>query len=120
MSGHVAVPLRETVRARPVDHDAHTTGRANARDAPVACGRLELGEYIEHVMRLLDHPGPAHVVALCQPRAPTICKPASCATALAMAAAGSGRSDRGYARRSATGIEEAVRDGCSRFASVRL
>lgn len=67
MSGHVGILLRETVRALLADHDVHITDWSNARDAPMACRRFGLGEYIELVTRLLDHLGPARVVAPCQP-----------------------------------------------------
>lgn len=72
MSGHFATLLRETVRTLLADHDVHITNWYNARDVPLACGRFGFDEYVEHLMRFLEHMGRAHVVAVCQPCVPTL------------------------------------------------
>jgi len=78
LSGHFATLLRGTVRTMLADHDVFVTDWHNARDIPVAAGRLGLDEYTDHVMDFLRAMGPgAHVIAVCQP-----CVPALAATAL--------------------------------------
>jgi polyhydroxyalkanoate depolymerase len=68
LSGHFATLLRETVRTLLPEHDVYLTDWHNARDIPLAEGRFGFDEYIDHVIRFLQHIGPgAHLVAVCQP-----------------------------------------------------
>ena len=68
LSGHFATLLRDTVATLLPDHDVYITDWHNARDIPVRAGRFGLDEYIEHIMRFLEHLGSgAHVIGVCQP-----------------------------------------------------
>lgn len=78
LSGHFATLLRSTVRTLLADHDVYITDWHNARDVPLSAGRFGLEDYIEHLIRFLDHMGEgAHVIAVCQP-----CVQALAATAI--------------------------------------
>jgi poly(3-hydroxybutyrate) depolymerase len=68
LSGHFATLLRNTVRTMLPEHDVFITDWHNARDVPVSDGRFGFDDYVEHLIRFLEHMGPgAHVVAVCQP-----------------------------------------------------
>lgn len=68
LSGHFATLLRNTVETMLPEHDVYITDWHNARDVPLAHGRFGFDDYIDHVIRFLEHIGPgAHVVAVCQP-----------------------------------------------------
>jgi polyhydroxyalkanoate depolymerase len=68
LSGHFATLLRDTVQTLLPDHDVYLAEWGNARDIPPEEGRFGLDEYIDHVVRFLEHLGPpTHVVAVCQP-----------------------------------------------------
>jgi poly(3-hydroxybutyrate) depolymerase len=68
LSGHFATLLRNTVETLLSDHDVYITDWANARDVPVSAGRFGFDEYVEHVIKFLEHMGPrSHVVGVCQP-----------------------------------------------------
>jgi poly(3-hydroxybutyrate) depolymerase len=68
LSGHFATLLRNTVETLLRDHDVYITDWANARDVPVSAGRFGFDEYVEHVIKFLEHMGPrSHVVGVCQP-----------------------------------------------------
>ena len=68
LSGHFATLLRDTVATLLPDHDVYITDWHNARDVPLRDGRFGLDEYIEHIIRFLEHLGPgAHVIGVCQP-----------------------------------------------------
>lgn len=83
LAGHFSTLLRDTIRTLVADHDVYATDWHNARDIPRTDGRIGLDEYIDHVIRFLEHIGPgAHVVAVCQP-----C-PATLAAVSLMAASG--------------------------------
>jgi poly(3-hydroxybutyrate) depolymerase len=73
LSGHFATLLRSTVRTMLPEHDVYITDWHNARDVPVAGGRFDVDDYIDHVIRFLEIVGPgAHVVAVCQPCVPVL------------------------------------------------
>jgi poly(3-hydroxybutyrate) depolymerase len=73
LSGHFATLLRGTVRTMLPEHDVYITDWHNARDVPLAAGRFDVDEYIDHVIRFLEVIGPgAHVVAVCQPCVPVL------------------------------------------------
>jgi polyhydroxyalkanoate depolymerase len=83
LAGHFSTLLRDTVRSLVADHEVYATDWHNARDVPCAEGRFGLEEYIDHVIRFVEHVGPGtHVVAVCQP-----C-PATLSAVALMAAAG--------------------------------
>lgn len=83
LSGHFATLLRGTVQTLLRDHDVYITDWANARDVPLSAGRFGADEYVDYVIRFIQHLGPrAHVLAVCQP-----CVPALAAVAV-MAARG--------------------------------
>jgi polyhydroxyalkanoate depolymerase len=68
LSGHFATLLRDTVQTLLPDHDVYLAEWGNARDIPPEEGRFGLDEYIDHIIRFLEHLGPpTHVVAVCQP-----------------------------------------------------
>jgi poly(3-hydroxybutyrate) depolymerase len=68
LSGHFATLLRSTVETLLRDHDVYITDWYNARDVPVSAGRFGFDEYVEHVIKFLEHLGPrSHVVGVCQP-----------------------------------------------------
>jgi poly(3-hydroxybutyrate) depolymerase len=73
LSGHYATLLRGTVEAFLPDHSVFITEWANARDVPLAEGRFDLDDYIDHVRRMLAVVGGRpHVVAVCQPGPPVL------------------------------------------------
>jgi len=68
MSGHFATLLRSTLEVLLQDHDVYITDWHNARDMPLEAGVFGFDEYVEHVMKFLEHLGPrCHVVGVCQP-----------------------------------------------------
>ncbi|ACY14947.1 polyhydroxyalkanoate depolymerase [Haliangium ochraceum] len=68
MSGHYATLLRGTVAAMLPEHDVYITDWRDARVVPANQGAFGLEDYIEYVMKCLQHIGPgAHVLAVCQP-----------------------------------------------------
>jgi poly(3-hydroxybutyrate) depolymerase len=82
LSGHFATLLRATARTMLQDHDVYITDWKNARTIPVGAGRFGFEDYVDYLIRMLEHLGPgAHVVAVCQP-----CVQAVVATAVMAAA----------------------------------
>jgi poly(3-hydroxybutyrate) depolymerase len=78
LSGHFATLLTDTVCTVLADHDVYITDWHNARDVPLREGRFGLAEYVQHVIRFIEHLGPgSHLLAVCQP-----CVPALAAVAL--------------------------------------
>ncbi|MEQ1949998.1 polyhydroxyalkanoate depolymerase [Mesorhizobium sp. CN2-181] len=68
LSGHFATLLRGTVETLLRDHDVYITDWANARDVPVEAGSFGVEDYIDYIVRFLEHIGPgAHILAVCQP-----------------------------------------------------
>lgn len=68
LSGHFATLLRSLVRTLLPDHDVCITDWHNARDVSTADGRFGFEDYVEHLIKWLEHlGGRAHVVAVCQP-----------------------------------------------------
>jgi poly(3-hydroxybutyrate) depolymerase len=68
LSGHFATLLRGTVKTMLADHDVYITDWHDARDIPLSAGCFNLEDFIEHLIRFLDHlGGGTHVVAICQP-----------------------------------------------------
>ncbi len=68
MSGHFATLLRGTVRTMLPEHDVYITDWHNPRDVSLVHGRFGFAEFVEHVIRFLEHLGEgAHVMAICQP-----------------------------------------------------
>lgn len=68
LSGHFATLLRNTIEVLLRDHDVYVTDWKNARDIPVSAGRFGFDDYVEHVIRFMEHLGPrSHVVGVCQP-----------------------------------------------------
>ncbi len=73
MSGHFATLLRPTVQTMLADCDVYITDWHNARDVPVSAGRFGFDEYVEHLVKFMEHLGPgAHMVAICQPAVPAL------------------------------------------------
>jgi poly(3-hydroxybutyrate) depolymerase len=73
MSGHFATLLRPTVQTMLADCDVYITDWKNARDVPLSAGRFGFDEYVEHLVKMLEHLGPgAHLVAICQPAVPAL------------------------------------------------
>jgi poly(3-hydroxybutyrate) depolymerase len=78
LSGHFATLLRGTVRTMLQDHDVYITDWKNPRNIPVSAGRFGFEDYVDYLVRFLEHLGPgAHMVAVCQP-----CVQAAAATAI--------------------------------------
>ncbi|MBI1362045.1 MAG: polyhydroxyalkanoate depolymerase [Alphaproteobacteria bacterium] len=68
LSGHFATLLRGTVETLLQDHDVYITDWINARDVPLRDGRFGFEDYVEYLIKFLEHLGPgAHMVAVCQP-----------------------------------------------------
>jgi poly(3-hydroxybutyrate) depolymerase len=68
MSGHYATLLRGTVEAFLPDHEVYITDWVDARTVPVAQGRFDLEDYVDHVVDFIRSLGPqTHIVAVCQP-----------------------------------------------------
>ena len=68
LSGHFSTLLRGTVETLLADHDVYLTDWTNARDVPLDAGRFGVEDYVDYLIRFLDHLGPgAHVLAVCQP-----------------------------------------------------
>ncbi len=73
LSGHFATLLVDTVRTMLPDHEVWITDWHNARDVPAAEGRFGLTEYVQHLIRFVEHLGSgAHLLAVCQPCVPTL------------------------------------------------
>jgi polyhydroxyalkanoate depolymerase len=68
LSGHFATLLRDTAQTLLQDHDVYITDWTNARDVPLSEGRFGFEDYVDYLIKFLEHLGPsAHVVAVCQP-----------------------------------------------------
>ncbi len=68
LSGHFATLLRGTVETLLQDHDVYITDWINARDVPLSEGRFGFEDYVDYLIKFLEHLGPgAHMVAVCQP-----------------------------------------------------
>jgi poly(3-hydroxybutyrate) depolymerase len=73
MSGHYATLLRGTVKAMLPEHDTYVTDWIDARDIPLAMGRFDLDDFIDHVIDFIRVIGPdTHVIAVCQPAVPVL------------------------------------------------
>ena len=73
LSGHYATLLRGTVQAFLQDHEVFITEWTNAREVPIAEGRFDFHDYLDHVRKMLQLLGPRpHVVAVCQPGPPVL------------------------------------------------
>ena len=59
LSGHFATLLRNTVRTLLADFDVYLTDWHNARDVPLDEGRFGFDEYVDDMIRVLEHLGPA-------------------------------------------------------------
>ena len=71
MSGHYATLLRGTVERMLPGHDVWITDWRDARQVPLSEGRFDLDDYIDYVIKFLEHVGPRpHVLAVCQPSVP--------------------------------------------------
>lgn len=68
MAGHFATLLRHTAQSLLPEHDVYITDWKNARDVPLSDGRFGTDDYVDYLIRFLEHLGPgAHAVAVCQP-----------------------------------------------------
>ena len=73
MSGHYATLLRGTVQAMLPDHETYITDWNDARDIPLAMGRFDLDDFIDHVIEFIRVLGPdTHVIGVCQPAVPVL------------------------------------------------
>ena len=73
LSGHFATLLRGTVQTLLQDHDVYVTDWVNARDVPVSDGDFGFDDYVDYVIRFLEHLGPdSHILAVCQPCVQTL------------------------------------------------
>lgn len=76
LAGHHAVMLRETVETLLQERDVFVTDWANARDVPLAAGKLSLDDYVLAIEHFLDaahaQGAPVHVVAVCQGTVPAL------------------------------------------------
>ena len=73
MSGHYATLLRGTVQAMIQEHNLYITDWSDARDVPLAAGRFDLDDFIDHVMQMVRFIGTdTHVIAVCQPSVPVL------------------------------------------------
>ena len=68
MAGHFPTLLRQTAQTMLADHDVYITDWKSGRDVPLSAGRFGTDEYVDYLIRFLEHIGPgAHTVAVCQP-----------------------------------------------------
>jgi polyhydroxyalkanoate depolymerase len=68
LSGHFATLLRATARTMLQEHDVYITDWKNPRDIPMGAGRFGFEDYVDYLIRMMEHLGPgAHMVAVCQP-----------------------------------------------------
>jgi len=73
MSGHYATLLRGTVEAMLPDHEVYITDWRDARDVPMFEGSFDLDDFVDYIIRFLEHLGPnTHVMAVCQPCMPVL------------------------------------------------
>lgn len=73
LSGHYATLLRGTVEAMLPDHEVYITDWRDARNVPLFEGTFDFDDYIDYVIRFLEHIGPnTHVLAVCQPCVPVL------------------------------------------------
>jgi poly(3-hydroxybutyrate) depolymerase len=73
MSGHSAAQLSDTILALLPEHDVYLTDWRDARDVPLAEGAFGLDDYIDYLLRFIDHIGPgAQVLAICQSCVPAL------------------------------------------------
>jgi poly(3-hydroxybutyrate) depolymerase len=73
MSGHYATLLRGTVKAMLPEHEVYITDWIDARDIPLAMGRFDLDDFIDHVIDFIRVIGPdTHVMGVCQPAVPVL------------------------------------------------
>ncbi len=73
MSGHYATLLRDTVAGLLPNHDVYITDWMNAAEVPLDQGGFDLDDYIDYVIRFVEHLGPdVHVMAVCQPSVPVL------------------------------------------------
>lgn len=72
-SGHYATLLRGTVKAMLPEHDVYITDWIDAREIPLAMGRFDLDDFIDHVIDFIRVIGEnTHVIAVCQPAVPVL------------------------------------------------
>jgi polyhydroxyalkanoate depolymerase len=68
LSGHFATLLRHTARTMLQEHDVYITDWKNPRDIPMGAGRFGFEDYVDYLIRMMEHLGPgSHMVAVCQP-----------------------------------------------------
>ncbi|MET0605618.1 MAG: polyhydroxyalkanoate depolymerase [Beijerinckiaceae bacterium] len=73
LSGHFATLLRGTVKTLLPEHDVYITDWRNARDVELRHGVFGFDDYVDYLIRFLDHLGPgAHILAVCQPCVATL------------------------------------------------
>ncbi len=60
MSGHYATLLRGTVKAMLPEHDVYITDWIDARDIPLAMGRFDLDDFIDHVIDFIKRHRTGH------------------------------------------------------------
>ena len=73
LSGHYATLLRGTVKAFLPDHEVYITDWQNAKDMPTMGPDFDLDDYIDYLVRFVDHLGPqTHILAVCQPAVPVM------------------------------------------------
>lgn len=73
MSGHYATLLRGTVQAMLPEHEVYITDWIDCRDIPLAMGRFDLDDFIDHLVSFMRVIGPdTHIMGVCQPAVPTL------------------------------------------------
>jgi poly(3-hydroxybutyrate) depolymerase len=73
LSGHYATLLRGTVKAFLPDHQVYITDWQNAKDMQLSGPGFDLDDYIDYLIRFIDHLGPkTHILAVCQPAVPVL------------------------------------------------
>jgi poly(3-hydroxybutyrate) depolymerase len=73
LAGNYATLLRGTVQAMLPDHETYITDWIDARDIPLAMGRFDLDDFIDHVIEFIRLIGPnTHVIGVCQPAVPVL------------------------------------------------
>ncbi len=73
LSGHYGTLLQDTVRGFTQDFDTYITDWKDARQVPLSEGEFSFDDYVEHLIKFIEHLGAGtHLVATCQAAPPAM------------------------------------------------
>ena len=73
LSGHYGTLLQDTIRGFTRDFDTYITDWKDAREVPLSEGDFGFDDYVEHLIKFIEHLGPGtHLVATCQAAPPAM------------------------------------------------